>query len=337
MSTAIDTLSRPLRDLRISVTDRCNFRCSYCMPAEIFGPDYAYLPKHAVLSYEEITMIAQSAVSLGVKKIRITGGEPLLRRDLSNLIDKLASEVGVSDISLTTNGVLLPKLATKLKAAGLKRVNVSLDSLDTERFAKMNGGRGKPEAVLAGIDAAQDAGLPAKVNMVAQLGVNEQDILPMIDYFREKKIALRFIEYMDVGQSNGWKLDQVVPAKQILAKVAEKYEFEPVDPNYRGEVASRYRFLDTDTEFGIITSISKPFCGDCNRARLSAEGKLYTCLFATAGTDLKSRIRNGLSQEELTKFLSKIWIQRKDRYSEDRHQGKPLSKEGKVEMSYIGG
>lgn len=337
MNPTVDTLGRPLRDLRISVTDRCNFRCSYCMPAEIFGPDYAYLPKKAVLSYEEISMIAQSFVTLGVKKIRITGGEPLLRRDLETLIHKLVNEVGVEDISLTTNGILLPKLSGKLKAAGLHRVNVSLDSLDPERFAKMNGGRGKPDQVIAGIDAALEAGLSIKVNMVAQLGTNEEDILPMVDYFKKRAITLRFIEYMDVGESNRWKLDQVVPAKQILEKIGSKHEFEAIDPSYKGEVASRYRFLDTDCEFGIITSISKPFCGDCNRVRLSAEGKLYTCLFATTGTDLKSKVRSGATQNELTDFVSKIWITRSDKYSEDRSQGKQLSSKGKVEMSYIGG
>lgn len=337
MQQAVDRLKRPLRDLRISVTDRCNFRCSYCMPQEIFGPDYAFLPQRAMLSNEEIVFAARSFARLGVQKIRLTGGEPLLRPNLDTLIASLVGETGIEDISLTTNASLLPRYAKKLKAAGLKRINISLDSLDTERFHLMSGGRSSPETVLRGIDAAEEAGLPMKINMVAKLGVNEQDILPMVDYFRERRITLRFIEFMDVGESNGWKLDQVVPAKRILELIASRYTFEPVDPEYRGEVASRYRFLDTGSEFGIITSISQPFCQDCNRARLSADGQLYTCLFATRGTDLKRKIRSGASQDELTSFVSNLWGLRDDQYSEDRSQGKPLNGDKKVEMSYIGG
>ncbi|EDY81387.1 molybdenum cofactor biosynthesis protein A [Verrucomicrobiia bacterium DG1235] len=307
------------------------------MPKEIFGPDYAFLPKGAMLSNEEIIFATRSFAKLGVKKIRLTGGEPLLRPDLSELIAGIANDTGIEDISLTTNASLLPRYAQKLKDAGLKRINISLDSLDTERFAQMSGGRSSPEAVLRGIDAAEKAGLPIKINMVAKLGVNEMDVLPMVNYFRERRITLRFIEFMDVGETNGWKMDQVIPAKQILETIGSRYEFEPVDPDYRGEVASRYRFTDTGSEFGIITSITNPFCGNCNRARLSAQGKLYTCLFATAGTDLKKRIRDGIDQEEFTNFVSKLWISRDDQYSEDRSNGKALNGTKKVEMSYIGG
>lgn len=260
----------------------------------------------------------------------------MLRRNLDQLIANIVSETGVSDISLTTNGALLPRHADKLKAAGLKRINVSLDSLNTERFSQMNGNRATPQTVLKGIDAAEKAGLSVKVNMVAKLGFNEIDILPMIDYFRERRITLRFIEYMDVGESNKWKLNQVVPAKQILEIISTKHAFEPVDPDYKGEVATRYRFLDTKNEFGIITSITNPFCQDCNRARLSADGKLYTCLFANTGTDLKRIVREGISQNDFTQFVSKIWLGRDDQYSEDRNTGKPAEAR-KVEMSYIGG
>ncbi len=307
------------------------------MPQEIFGPDYAFLPKSVVLSNEEIVFAAKSFAALGVQKIRLTGGEPLLRPDLSELIAGLKSETAIEDISLTTNASLLPRYAKRLKAAGLTRINISLDSLDTERFAQMSGGRSSPEAVLRGIDAAEEAELSVKINMVAKLGVNEVDILPMVSYFRERKITLRFIEFMDVGETNGWKMNQVVPAKQILETINSQFEFETVEPSYRGEVASRYRFKDTGSEFGIITSISNPFCGTCNRARISAEGKLYTCLFASEGTDLKKRIRSGMSQEDFTDFVSKIWTTRDDQYSEDRSKGLPAKSDKKIEMSYIGG
>ncbi|MDQ8184730.1 GTP 3',8-cyclase MoaA [Pelagicoccus sp. SDUM812002] len=337
MNRVADKLNRPLRDLRISVTDQCNFRCSYCMPREIFGPEYAFLPKDKVLSNEEIVFVAKSFAQLGVQKIRLTGGEPLLRPNLSELIAIINTETSIKDISLTTNASLLPRYAQKLKDAGLKRINISLDSLDTDRFALMSGGRSSPEAVIRGIDAAEKAGLPVKINMVAKLGVNEQDILPMVSYFRGRKITLRFIEFMDVGETNAWKMDQVVPAKRILETIGEHFQFEAVDPSYTGEVASRYRFLDTGSEFGIITSITSPFCGTCNRARISAEGKLFTCLFASEGTDLRKHVRAGISQEEFTSLVSKIWISRDDQYSEDRSKGRPSRSNKKVEMSYIGG
>lgn len=337
MNRVADRLNRPLRDLRISVTDQCNFRCSYCMPKEVFGPEYAFLPKEVLLSNEEIIFAVRSFAKLGVQKIRLTGGEPLLRPDLCELIYGLRQETSIEDISLTTNASLLPRYAQKLRDAGLQRINISLDSLDTERFAQMSGGRSSPEAVIRGIDAAEKAGLHIKVNMVAKLGVNETDILPMIDYFQKRKITLRFIEFMDVGETNGWNMGQVIPAKQILDTISSRYDFEPVDPSYRGEVAARYRFKDSGSEFGIITSITNPFCGDCNRARISAEGKLYTCLFASTGTDLKKQIRSGITQDEFTTFVSKLWINRDDQYSEDRSKGRPLKSTKKVEMSYIGG
>lgn len=337
MTQVSDKLNRPLRDLRISVTDQCNFRCSYCMPKEVFGPDYAFLPKSVVLSNQEIVFAAKSFAALGVQKIRLTGGEPLLRPDLCELIESLKVETGIEDISLTTNASLLPRYAKRLKEVGLKRINISLDSLDTERFAIMSGGRSSPAAVIRGIDAAEAAGLPVKINMVAKLGTTDVDILPMVDYFRARKITLRFIEFMDVGETNGWKMDQVVPAKELLKTIASKYAFEPVEPDYQGEVASRYRFTDTGSEFGIITSITNPFCGNCNRARISAEGKLFTCLFATDGTDLRKQIRSGISQNDFTDFVSKLWISRDDQYSEDRSKGRPSKSDKKIEMSYIGG
>lgn len=333
--TTLDVLKRPLRDLRISVTDQCNFRCAYCMPKEIFGPDYTFLEKEEVLSNVEILRLARSFAKLGIEKIRLTGGEPLLRKELVPLVRELSSIESVKDLSLTTNATLLPRFAKPLKEAGLSRVNVSLDGLGDAVFKQMNGGRGSVQAVLNGIDAAIDAGLDLKVNMVAKKGANQSEILPMVRYFRKRRITLRFIEYMDVGNSNQWKLDEVVSAKEILDTIRREFEFEPIDPNYRGEVANRYRFTDIPVEFGIINSITKPFCRDCNRARLSADGKLYTCLFAREGYDLKSLLRSGAEDYELTNTISKIWLHRSDRYSEER-AGLDENRE-KVEMSYIGG
>lgn len=338
MKDVVDTLGRPLRDLRISLTDRCNFRCSYCMPKEVFGPDYAFLPKSALLSGDEIVSLARCFAALGIQKVRLTGGEPLLRPDLVEIVRRIAGEIGVPDVSLTTNGSLLPRYARALKDAGLARVNVSLDSLDPARFRLMSGDRSSPETVLRGIDAAEAAGLPVKINMVAKRGANEQDILSMVAYFRERRMTLRFIEFMDVGETNHWRRDEVVPEIQILNTIRSAFEFEPVDPEYRGEVAARYRFTDNGVEFGIITSITQPFCRDCNRARLSADGKLYTCLFATQGADIKAFMRGGATASELTERIAQIWGRRKDRYSEERSAAatKPASGQ-KIEMSYIGG
>jgi len=305
------------------------------MPKEIFGPDYTFLEKEEVLSNVEILRLARSFAKLGIEKIRLTGGEPLLRKELVPLVRELSAIESVKDLSLTTNATLLPRFAKPLKEAGLSRVNVSLDGLGDAVFKQMNGGRGSVQAVLNGIDAAIDAGLDLKVNMVAKKGANQSEILPMVRYFRKRRITLRFIEYMDVGNSNQWKLDEVVSAKEILDTIRREFEFEPIDPNYRGEVANRYRFTDLPVEFGIINSITKPFCRDCNRARLSADGKLYTCLFAREGYDLKSLLRSGAEDYELTNTISKIWLHRSDRYSEER-AGLDENRE-KVEMSYIGG
>lgn len=333
--SATDRLGRPLRDLRISVTDQCNFRCAYCMPKEVFGPDYAFLPKNEILTNDEILALGHSFAQLGIEKIRLTGGEPLLRNDLIPLIGSLSKIDLVKDLSLTTNGTLLPRFAKGLKESGLNRINVSLDSLDPSVFKQMSGGRGEPKSVLEGIEAAQKAGLEVKVNMVVKKGVNEREVLPMVRYFRNKRITLRFIEYMDVGNSNQWKSNDVLSAKEILDTIRKEFKFQPIDPNYRGEVAARYRYSDVPAEFGLINSITKPFCSDCNRARLSADGQLFTCLFATSGHDLKSVLRSGASQADLTDHISKIWKARKDRYSEERSAATKSKK--KIEMSYIGG
>ncbi len=333
-----DAMHRPLRDLRISVTDKCNFRCTYCMPAEIFGPDYPFLPQAKLLSYEEITRLTRIFTTLGVKKIRITGGEPLMRRDLPTLVKMISQVDGIEDIAMTTNGSLLAQHALSLKEAGLHRVTVSLDSLDAERFGQING-RGFPVAsVLKGIDAAVQAGLKVKINMVVQRGVNDEDILPMARYFRERGHILRFIEYMDVGNSNGWKLDQVVPSRELVERIHAEMPLEPIDPNYYGEVASRYRYQGTETEIGLISSVTQAFCSTCTRARLSAEGHLYTCLFASSGTDLRDPLRSGLGDAELAAMIREVWTRREDRYSEIRLSHTPeLADRKKVEMSHIGG
>jgi cyclic pyranopterin phosphate synthase len=318
-----DAMGRALRDLRISVTDRCNFRCTYCMPREIFGRDYAFLPRSEVLTFEEIERIARVVVTLGVEKLRITGGEPLVRRDLPVLVRMLADlrppDGGRLDLTLTTNGSALRALAQPLADAGLGRVTVSLDSLDDGVFRAMNGVDFPVARVLDGIAAAREAGLaPVKVNMVVKRGVNEASIVPMARWARDEGVVLRFIEYMDVGHSNGWRLDDVVPAHEIVAAIDAQLPIEPLDPDYRGEVAERWRYRDGGGEIGVIASVSQPFCGDCTRARLSADGKLYTCLFAAEGHDLRSVLRGGATDGELGELLGAIWRVRDDRYSEQR-------------------
>ena len=335
-----DTLGRAIRDLRISVTDRCNFRCTYCMPKEIFGPDYAFLPRDQVLSFEEIERVARIFVSLGVEKLRITGGEPLVRRDLPTLIEMLAAirrpDGGELDLTLTTNGSALRALAGPLAAAGLRRVTVSLDSLDDAVFGAMNGIDFPVERVLDGIDAAIEAGLaPVKVNMVVRRGVNESSVLPMAAWARETGVVLRYIEYMDVGHSNGWRLDEVVPAAELIETIEAAWPVEPAEPAYRGEVAGRWRYADGGGEFGVISSVTQPFCRDCTRARLSAEGKLYTCLFAVDGHDIRALLRSGASDVELTDAVEAIWLRRGDRYSELRSAA--TSTLPKIEMFAMGG
>ena len=333
--TLTDTLNRPLRDLRISVTDRCNFRCVYCMPKEIFGPDYQFLQRDQILTFEEISRLAHIFVDHGVRKIRLTGGEPLVRRDLHLLVGMLA-EIPDLDLTLTTNGALLAKQARALKDAGLKRVTVSLDSLDNQTFKAMNDVDFPVEKVLEAMDVAAAVGLgPIKVNMVVKRGLNESSILPMARHFREKGYILRFIEYMDVGHSNGWRMDDVVPAKEIVKMISAEMPLEPVDPNYRGEVAERWRYKDGSGEIGVIASVTQAFCSTCNRARLSAEGALYTCLFAVKGHDFKSLLRGGATDEELSQMLTRVWSKRADRYSELRSENTIALP--KVEMSHIGG
>jgi cyclic pyranopterin phosphate synthase len=334
----LDARKRPLRDLRISVTDRCNFRCRYCMPAEIFGTDYPFLPRHKLLTFEEITRLVGIFTSLGVEKIRITGGEPLMRRDLPELIRMIRQVEGVRDIAMTTNGSLLAKHAKALKQAGLDRVTVSLDSLDDERFGRINDRGYRVQDILRGIDAAAETGMLVKINMVVQRGVNDQDILPMARFFREKGHILRFIEFMDVGNSNGWKLDQVVPSSEIVQMIHKEMPLMPIEPNYFGEVASRYRYAGTNQEIGFISSVTQAFCSTCTRARLSAEGKMYNCLFASSGEDLRGPLREGKSDEEIRELIQSIWVRRDDRYSEQRLKQTPgLSHRPKVEMSHIGG
>lgn len=330
-----DTLNRPLRDLRISVTDRCNFRCVYCMPKEIFGSDYPYLPHSEVLTFEEIARLTRIFVQHGVKKIRLTGGEPLVRKDVYRLV-KMLAEIPNLDLTLTTNGALLAKQAQALKDAGLKRVTVSLDSLDDETFKAMNDVDFPVAKVLEGMDTAALVGLePIKVNMVVKRGMNESSILPMARFFREKGYILRFIEYMDVGHTNGWRMDDVVSSAEIVKIISAEMPLEPADPNYRGEVAERWRYTDGIGEIGVISSVTQAFCRDCNRARISAEGKLYTCLFAVNGHDLKSLIRSGASDDVISQTIARIWGKRDDRYSELRSEN--TIDLPKVEMSHIGG
>lgn len=335
-AAVVDYYNRPLRDLRISVTDKCNFRCTYCMPAEIFGSDYPFLKRNELLSFEEIERLTRIFVdSLGVRKIRITGGEPLMRPDLVDLITKINKIDGVDDIAMTTNGSLLPKYARALKEAGLKRVSISLDSLRDDIFGKINGRGVSVQTVLDGIDAASAAGLKVKINMVVKQGMNNSEIIPMAKYFREKGHILRFIEFMDVGNSNQWKLDDVYSKKQIIKDIHQVMPLEAIEPNYIGEVATRYRYIGSETEIGVISSVSDAFCSTCNRARLSANGMLYTCLFASKGHDIRSPLRDELTDEQLTNQLQAIWNGRKDRYSVERSQTTTSRK--KIEMSHIGG
>jgi GTP 3',8-cyclase len=336
----LDRLGRPLHDLRISVTDRCNFRCTYCMPKEIFGHDYAFLPKDQVLTFEEIARAATAFAALGVRKLRVTGGEPLVRRGLPELVRMLAAlrttDGRALDLTLTTNGAALRSLAQPLADAGLQRVTVSLDSLEDAVFGAMNGVDFPVARVLEGIDAALDAGLsPVKINMVVRRGINEASIVPMARWARETGVTLRFIEYMDVGHSNGWRLDEVVPATELIEAVTAIWPAEPADAQYRGEVAGRWRYLDGAGEFGIISSVTRPFCRDCTRARLSADGRLYTCLFAVAGHDVRAVLRDGSTDEELLRFLAKVWGDRDDRYSELRSQS--TTDLPKIEMFAMGG
>lgn len=330
-----DTLQRPLRDLRISVTDRCNFRCVYCMPKEIFGADYQFLQRDKILTFEEITRLAKIFSSHGVRKIRLTGGEPLVRRDLHILVGMLA-KIPDLDLTLTTNGALLAKQAQALKDAGLTRVTVSLDSLDDSIFKALNDVDFPVASVLEGMDAAAKVGLgPIKVNMVVKRGVSESSILPMARYFREKGYILRFIEYMDVGHTNGWRMNDVISASEIVSMINAEIPLEPIDPNYQGEVAERWRYKDGSGEIGVIASVTQAFCSTCNRARLSAEGKLYTCLFAIKGHDFRDLLRNNASDEQISAEIARVWSKRTDRYSEIRSEG--TVDLPKVEMSHIGG
>ena len=333
----LDAFGRPLHDLRISVTDRCNFRCTYCMPKEIFGRDFEFLSRDLVLSFEEIERIAAAFVRAGVRKLRITGGEPLVRKGVESLIARLAVMPGVDDLTLTTNGSLLERKAEALKQAGLQRITVSLDSMDDTVFMAMNDVGFPVQSVLDGIAAAAAVGLdPIKINMVVKRGVNDQSVVDVARHFRGSGHIVRFIEYMDVGTTNGWRLDDVVSGREIVEAVNAEFPLEPVDPDYRGEVAQRYRYVDGAGEIGVITSVTQPFCADCTRARISAEGKLYTCLFATGGTDLREVIRSGATDQQLDATIARVWSVRRDRYSEIRTE-QTVRIRPKVEMSYIGG
>jgi GTP 3',8-cyclase len=334
-----DSLGRPMRDLRISVMDRCNFRCPYCMPRETYHERYRFLGSHERLSFDEIVRLARLFVQLGVRKLRLTGGEPLLRTNLPDLVGDLTDIPGVEDVALTTNGVLLARYATELKAAGLQRVTVSLDSLDAEVFARMSGGFAGVEDVLDGIEHARRAELtPIKINAVVQRGVNDHTVLDLVERFRGSGVVVRFIEYMDVGNRNHWSEGLVVPSKELMARIGARWPLEPLERSYRGEVARRYAFTDGQGEVGFISSVSQPFCGDCTRSRLSSDGVLYTCLFATHGTSLRDALRGGASDDQLLELIRGAWLARSDRYSEQRASlRRAAGDERKVEMFYIGG
>ncbi len=337
MTPIRDKLGRPMRDLRVSVTDRCNFRCPYCMPAVIYGHNYKFLPRSEILTFEEIARLTRLFVSFGVAKVRLTGGEPLARRGLEKLVAMLAPMAGIQDLALTTNGVLLADKAGDLRRAGLRRVTVSLDSLDDGVFKAMNGVGVSVDRVLEGIEEAERVGLsPIKINAVVQRGVNDHTILDLARRFKGSGHVVRFIEYMDVGNLNGWKADQVVPAAEIVRRVNAETPIEPLEENYPGEVARRYRYLDGDGEIGVISSVSNPFCGACARARLSTEGKLYTCLFAATGRDLRGPMRSGATDADLRDLIAGVWGRRADRYSEERAAIASIPRQ-KVEMYQIGG
>ena len=334
-----DHRKRPLNDLRISVMDRCNFRCPYCMPADKYDKSFSFLTNEERLSFGEITRMARLFARLGVTKLRLTGGEPLLRKGLPGLINELAGINGIEDIALTTNGMLLRAQAEELKQAGLNRVTVSLDSLDPNVFQQMSGGRGHLKTVLEGIDAAQAAGLtPIKINTVVQCGINDQGILPLLDYFRNSGVIVRLIEYMDVGTLNQWSMNNTVASVDLLQQIQSKWNLEVADANYQGEVASRYLYSDGAGEIGFISSVSEPFCGDCSRARISSDGQLYTCLFSNQGLDLKQQLRSGSSDIELEHLVRSVWRKRRDNYSEMRGNGNPdEGADNRIEMFYIGG
>ncbi|WP_019241125.1 MULTISPECIES: GTP 3',8-cyclase MoaA [Bacillus] len=332
----IDQLKRPIHDLRISVTDRCNFRCAYCMPKEVFGDDFVFMPKSELLSFEEMHRISTIFASLGVKKLRLTGGEPLLRHNLEVLIEKLINIDGIIDIGLTTNAVLLKKKAKALYDAGLRRLNISLDALEPKTFGELNGRGIESSIILENIEYAQQLGFEIKVNMVVQKGINEQEILPMVAYFKEKGITLRFIEFMDVGNDNDWSFERVVTSKQILEMLSETYNLSPAHENYYGEVAKRYKFDDCDSEIGFISSVSESFCSSCTRGRLSSDGKFYKCLFASEGFDLRKMLRDGSTDEEIIQAIRQVWEGRTDRYSDER-TAQTVKNRKKIGMSYIGG
>jgi cyclic pyranopterin phosphate synthase len=334
-----DSFGRPLRDLRISVTDRCNFRCPFCMPGDVFGEEYHFIPRAEVLTFEEIVRLGRVFSKLGVRKIRLTGGEPLLRKELEVLVADLAGLKGIEDIALTTNGLLLAEKATALKKAGLHRVTVSLHSIDADIFGKMNGRGFSTKRVLEGIEKAQEVGLtPIKINVVVQRGVNEHTIVELARYFRERGHIVRFIEYMDVGNLNGWRMEHVVSADEIVRTINAEMPLEPLERNYQSEVSLRYRYKDGSGEIGVIASVTEPFCGDCSRIRLSAEGKIYTCLFANIGHDLRGPLRSGASDEQLEGIMRAIWAARSDRYSELRRTQTALEQQArKVEMFEVGG
>ena len=332
-----DKFKRPLHDLRISVTDRCNFRCTYCMPAEIYGERYEFLPRDDLLTFEETTRLARIVVKLGAVKVRLTGGEPLVRSEIEQLVAMLSNVEGIDDLTMTTNAYLLPQKAHVLKDAGLQRVSVSLDTLDDEIFRRMNGRGFGTQKVLEGIEAAERAELrPIKINAVVQRGVNDHTIVDLARHFKERGHTVRFIEYMDVGNRNGWRLDHVVSADEIVARIDAEMPLEPIESSYRGEVALRYRYRDGGGEMGIIASVTKPFCGDCTRLRISPEGRIYTCLFASVGTDLRGPMRSGVTDEELEAIVRGSWRVREDRYSEER-ASMTEPRRDKVEMYHIGG